>query len=536
MMLMHWLSCLCVLQSLPSSLARDHEQSVLKNDDRKFNPFDSKLAELIKTSLEEWNVPGIAIGVVDGDETWTEGYGIATLPSTPVTPSTLFYGASTTKAFTAAGMSLLITDNSSKHFPQSWKTPVSSLIHDDFVLQDEWATNHLTIEDILSHRTGMPRHDLSYGGTYEGRNSTPRDVVRALRYLPVTEEPRVRWQYCNMMYVVAGHIIETLSGGSLESFLKEKIWKPLGMKSTSFSNSDAKNGPNHFAQGYVYYNNTYLPVPYEDDLVTSAAAGSIISNVLDYSKWLHALLHTSPPIPKEAYTELFTPRMLQPSNDLPYTGTISYALGWDTSTYKGYQFYEHSGGVEAFGSHVIFFPELGFGVCAFGNTGITSNVVELIAIWRLIDEKIGVKEEERFDWGARFKRLLKEREANYNSRTSHYYPDIPSPTLPPTLPLSSYSGTYSHPAYRKFTIVHNPKTNTLHADREDVSWKVSFDFKHVSGDYFMGYMDSKTAPGLVFKQAMAAEFTVGSSGKADRLGMALEEEMGKDGRIWFERV
>ena len=90
-------------------------------------------------------------------------------------------------------MSLLVTD-SSNFTSLTWKTPVSSLIPDDFVLEDEWATKHITIEDILSHRTGMPRHDMSYGGTYEGRKPTPRDVVRALRYLPMTEEPRVRFQ------------------------------------------------------------------------------------------------------------------------------------------------------------------------------------------------------------------------------------------------------------------------------------------------------------------------------------------------------
>ncbi|XMA10034.1 hypothetical protein WAI453_002825 [Rhynchosporium graminicola] len=301
-----------------------------------------------------------------------------------------------------------------------------------------------------------------------------------------------------MMYVVAGHIIETLTGGSLESFIKKEIWEPLGMTSTSFSNSDAISSPHHFAQGYVFYNNTYLPVPYTEDLITNAAAGSIISNVLDYTKWIFALLYSSPP-PEESYRDYLTPRMLRASSDVPYTGPTSYALGWETSTYKGYEFYEHSGGVEAFGSHVIFFPEIGFGVCAFGNTGITSNVVELIAIWRIIDERLGVKEEERFDWGAKFNRFFSKRSADYNSSLSRFYPSIPSPVLLPTLSMSSYAGTYFHPAYRNFTITHWPHTNTLHADRIDVAWKIDFDFEHISGDYFMAYVDSKVAPGPRFQ-------------------------------------
>ncbi|KAH9208370.1 putative penicillin-binding protein [Leptodontidium sp. 2 PMI_412] len=534
-MLIELLPCLCLLQYLPTSLAL--EQKILENGGGKQpSPLDAKLAELVKDTLKEWHVPGLSIGVVDGDDMWAEvrGYGIATYPDTPVTPSTLFYGASTTKAFTAAGMSLLVTDQ--ENFTSlTWKTPVSSLIPDDFVLEDAWATDHITIEDILSHRTGMPRHDLSYGGTYEGRNSTPRDVVRALRYLPMTEEPRVRFQYCNMMYVVAGHIIETLTGGSLEKFLKERIWQPLGMKSTSFSNSDAISGPDHFAQGYVYYKDKYLPVPYEDDLVTNAAAGSIISNVLDYSKWLHALLHRSSPIPKEAYEALFTPHMLHDSGDVPYTGPVAYALGWETSTYKGYQFFEHSGGVEAFGSHIIFFPELNYGLCAFGNTAVTSNVAELIAIWHLIDNKLGIPEKERFDWNAKFKRALKAKSSEYSNSIKTFYPKLPSPTLPPTLPLSNYSGTYFHSAYRNFTI-YEKEDGVLHADRQDVSWKLAVDFEHVSGDYFMALVDSTVAPGFVFKQAAAAEFRVGSDGVARSLGMAVEPEMGVEGRVWFERV
>ncbi|XMA10035.1 hypothetical protein WAI453_002826 [Rhynchosporium graminicola] len=136
-MLAHLLLCLCLVQCLATSLAQNHEQKILRNGDKESSPLNADLERLIKSSLEAWHVPGISIGVFDGDEGWAEGYGIATLPSTPVTPSTLFYGASTTKAFTAAVMEILISSsNYSKHFPQSWKTPISSLIPEDFVLED----------------------------------------------------------------------------------------------------------------------------------------------------------------------------------------------------------------------------------------------------------------------------------------------------------------------------------------------------------------------------------------------------------------
>jgi len=131
---------------------------------------------------------------------------------------------STTKAFVSAAMSLLVDDNE-KHPNLNWTTPVSSLIRDDFVLQDEYVTNHVTIEDILSHRTGMGAYTMSYGGTHNGHREMPRDVVRSLRHLPLTAELRTTFQYCNLMFVVASHIIETLERVWLGDFLRERIWE-----------------------------------------------------------------------------------------------------------------------------------------------------------------------------------------------------------------------------------------------------------------------------------------------------------------------
>jgi len=127
-------------------------------------------------------------------------------------------------------MALLI---SSGNYSLSWDTPISSIIRDDFVLPDPYFTDHVTIEDALSHRTGMPRHDFSYGGINEkGKKRGVVDGVRSLRNLPLTKGLRTTFQYCNLMFVVASHVIETLTGVWLGDFLRERIWEPLGMNST----------------------------------------------------------------------------------------------------------------------------------------------------------------------------------------------------------------------------------------------------------------------------------------------------------------
>jgi CubicO group peptidase (beta-lactamase class C family) len=117
-----------------------------------------------------------------------------------------------TKSFTAAAIMMLIEDSVNESIPLKLETRVSSLI--DFVVPDDYVTVHATLEDALSHRTGMPRHDLSYGGP----NFTLQDMVHNLRYLPLTAEIRQKWQYCNMMFSVLSLIIEKLSGKWLGTF------------------------------------------------------------------------------------------------------------------------------------------------------------------------------------------------------------------------------------------------------------------------------------------------------------------------------
>src|SRR5665213_3099564 len=105
-----------------------------------------------------------------------------------MSPSTLLYAGSTTKAFTAAVMSFLVDDN--KNYPQvQWSTPIHQLLPEDFALENEHATAHTTIEDALSHRSGLPRHDQAYGFTSSGKRATVQEMIQSMRHLPLTAEP-----------------------------------------------------------------------------------------------------------------------------------------------------------------------------------------------------------------------------------------------------------------------------------------------------------------------------------------------------------
>ncbi|KUJ20474.1 beta-lactamase/transpeptidase-like protein [Mollisia scopiformis] len=496
------------------------------------NPLDEEFAELAEYTLDQWNVPGLSIAVVDGHDIWAEGYGYATLPSIKATSETLYYGGSLTKSHTAAAVSLLIT--SGNYSGLTLQTPVSALIREDFVLEDEWATKHITLEDVLGHRTGMARHDMSYGGDYGGHMGTPKDVVRSLRYLPMSSEPRSTFHYSNIMYVAAAYVVDTMSGQRIADFLKERVWGPLGMKSTFFSLTDAKKAASkRMAVGYSWQEDHYESTPHPDVTVITGA-GSIIASVHDHARWLRALLSCSAPLTEADCKELKSPRTFiadQPEGS-PYAGFMAYTLGWETDWYNGYQVFMHSGGIEAFGNHIIFIPELNWAAVASGNTAYTSTFACIELIHKLLDDKIGLSHAQRFNWleyhkGKRLKQIN-----FYNDAQSNFYP-YTLDKRPLSLQLERYAGTYYNPGFRNFTIY--VKDDTLQIDRY-ASYNVHMDLEQVTGDYFMAYMDSMTVPGSIYQNAVAAEFVIGPDGVARKFGIAEEPSMGPNGRVWFDRV
>ncbi|KAI2781006.1 beta-lactamase/transpeptidase-like protein [Daldinia loculata] len=547
------------------------EQKVLsageEEGEMRKSPFDSDFEGFAKAALDRWKVPGVSVAVVDGEDTWAEGYGIASFPSTPATPSTLYYTGSTTKAFTAAILSLLIasgnfsSSSSETSSPLTWQTPISHIIRDDFVLgpEYEWAAAHLTLEDALSHRTGFPRHDKALARRYgrERDRGTVRDVVRSLRYLPMVSEPRVVWRYCNLMYMVAAHVIQTLTGQWLGAVMRERIWDPLGMEATYLSVEDALGAGREVARGYYWdyqgegkrEGQGFVSVPY-GSLNLASGAGGIVSNVLDYAQWIRCLIRGDgsddnengcPVLPKEAHRELKLARIaMPPEMRMSFDAPLAYALGWELSTYKGWRIFTHSGGMEAYGAEVYFLPDLGYGVVTLGNTAQTSNFVGMELAWKLIDDKLGVEEEERFDWVSRGEKVLNTQLKLAETAVHDLYPERADPPLPRALPLEKYVGVYFHPAYQNITLqlTDEDSVNTkgeLRALRDDMEWQMTFDFHHVSGEFWAVVIDMLNTPNLLNGQRARAQFGLGVKGTVDKLKMEFLED-GNEGVIVFDRV
>lgn len=337
--------------------------------------------------------------------------------STPITPSTLFKTGSTTKAFTAAALGLLITSKNysfpsprsgTARLPLSWRTPISALLPGDFVVAHPWATDHLTLEDAVVHRTGLPRHDKSSGRFYpstggELHTAAALDIVRSVRHLPLAGEPREVFRYCNIMYVVLAACVEAVVGKTLGEVLRESIWGPLGMGETFYGAEDLgrRGDGRELTEGYYWDKDAEeLREIAQNPQPELAGAAIVISSVRDYARWLTCLLQRDQPLGSALHEELWTPKMVDGGGiSGGFDGPTMYASGWGVGVYKGRRVVSHNGLVEAFGANVVFFPDDGFGIVTMGNTAIEGNAVGEILLWRLVDERFRVAKEKRFDWG-----------------------------------------------------------------------------------------------------------------------------------------
>src|SRR5579862_9191851 len=180
------------------------------------------IERFVVDQLAAWEVPGCAVAAVqDGQLVLAAGWGQRDLDTgLPVTADTLFAIGSTTKAFTAATVGALVDDGLLE-----WERPLRDYVP-ELRLHDAVVTDRLTIVDLLSHRSGLPRHEMVCLGHPDRSRA---EVIRRLRYLPLSKDLRQAFQYCNLGYLMAGHAVDELSGMSWEDYLRARLLIPLGM-------------------------------------------------------------------------------------------------------------------------------------------------------------------------------------------------------------------------------------------------------------------------------------------------------------------
>ncbi|OAA51782.1 Beta-lactamase/transpeptidase-like protein [Metarhizium rileyi] len=452
------------------------------------SPLTSDFATFVKDTLDYWHIPGMAVAVIDKNNVFAEGYGLSELPSKEVTPDTLFYAGSTTKAQTAACLSSLIHSGLHEALADRWSTNISSILKDDFVLENKWATDHLSLDDAVSHRTGMPRHDRALTREKDGVPLSTRDIVRSMRDLsfngvPSHGEPRVKFHYNNYMYITLSYVIETLTKKDLKQVMREVIWDPLGMNSTYLGLEDALKSQKDLATGYNWDNVTgkHEKVTHMTltDLTGSAAA---VSSVKDYAKWIQALVNVTQAFPDKVHRDIRAPRIMETANVRENFDIWTYSLGWFRTLLQGRIMYRHTGEMVGFKSAVYWFPTEKYGFVLFANSEQGMKAVEPAA-WRLINNKFDIPSE---DIGDKNRGNQKTPEEKFEEAIKKHYPSHTVSNS--SFPIQDMEGTYSDKGYGSYTLrseLINANETVLVAEVPELTWDTAFRFRHVFGDSWM---------------------------------------------------
>ncbi len=399
-----------------------------------------KLENLVKASMQEWKIPGLALAVVhDGEVVLQKGYGVRDMRGAePVTPHTQFLLCSITKSFTAAGLGLLVDEGKLE-----WNRPVRDVIP-EFRLHDALATERLTVRDLLCHRSGLPRHDwLHMPGDLGGAQMLP-----LLRHLAPSRELRDTFQYSNLGYMVAGMVTERLSGQSWEAFTTERLLAPLGMQNVSFT-IEALAAADDAARPHAMVDNECTPSPLWP--IRTTAGGGMNVSVTDIAKWARFLLDEGKVngqqlLSVKSLREMCTPHVHMARSEQPEIGDSHYGFGLFCENYRGDRTYGHSGSWLGWGTLMTVMPQHRTGVVVLTNRA--PSVVTSMLTYAVFDQVSG---REPIDWFARL--LPKRREfiaQQHKERSTRE--DKRRTGTQPSHALDEYTGHYDHPAYGRIEI------------------------------------------------------------------------------------
>jgi CubicO group peptidase (beta-lactamase class C family) len=407
--------------------------------------FDAYVQRVMRT----FSVPGMSVAIVkDGKVILAKGYGVRRMGDpAPVDAKTRFGIASNTKLFTATALGLLVEEGKIE-----WDKPVVNYLP-AFAMSDPYVTHELTVRDLLVHRSGL---GLGAGDLLWWPPSTydRKEIARRIRYIPLSTSFRSAYAYDNVLYLVAGELIEAVSGKSWEDFVKSRILAKVGMTDSDVRHSGSEAGGN-VAGTHAEVNDTVRPVaPFASD--NTNPAGGIMAGAADMAKWMIVQLDSgrvgdgtrlfSPAITTQLWREV-TPTPI--ANLPPSLASLShlranmagYALGLGVRDYRGKILRQHTGGLPGYLSKVAMIPELKLGVAILTNQE-SGAAFESIA-YHVLDYYLGVKPP---DYPAAFKALNDKNRQELQEAERKTSGERDS-TSGPSLPLARYAGTYRDPWY-----------------------------------------------------------------------------------------
>lgn len=406
-------------------------------------PAFAQYDDLVNSALARWHVPAVAVAVVQNDRvTYLKVSGIKEVGKPdPVTPDTLFEIASTTKAFTTTAMAMLVDEKKLR-----WDDPVRNYLP-YFHLDDPCADAEVTLRDLVSHRTGLSRHDELWD--YDPAASREQ-IIRSIASVKLSKPIRGAYQYNNIMFSAAGEAVAAAAKMPWEEFVRTRIFVPLGMNQSRVSIADWSQTDH--ATGHVYDNKADRMTPRTFmDYGNIAPAGTIKSSVRDMAQWLRFQLANGAIdgkrlVAADTLQETKTPQIVIRLDDstrevVPETNISTYGLGWNVSDYRGELLVYHGGALNNFRTQVALLPKHNAGVVTMTNAGRGYAVIALRNA--ILDRLLGGAAR---DWNTYLLDVEKRADAKDAARRQERIAKR-FPNTHPSRELAAYAGTYTNPGY-----------------------------------------------------------------------------------------
>src|SRR3954462_9895090 len=409
------------------------------------------LDQWVGRAMQTFEVPGIGLAIVKDDTVVVaKGYGVRKLgEAAPVDARTLFGIASNTKAFTATALGLLVEEHKIE-----WDAPVTRYLP-GFQMWDPYVTRELTIRDLLVHRSGL---GLGAGDLLWWPESTydRKEIARRLRFIPPATSFRSAYAYDNVLYLIAGELIESISGQSWENFIATRILAKVGMTGSNVRHSAAAAGGN-VAATHARVDGHVRPIrPFESD--NTNPAGGINSSAEDMAKWMRVQLaggnladgsRLFSPDTARQLTSIVTPIPIgdAPPELAPLKANFSgYGLGFGIRDYRGHKAVMHPGGLPGYVSRLVMIPDLNVGVVVLTNQQ-SGGAFDAIA-FHVLDHYLAAA---AFDWIDGF-RAIESRAAAAGADAERRAVSARAAASAPSLALASYAGTYRDAWYGDIAI------------------------------------------------------------------------------------
>jgi CubicO group peptidase (beta-lactamase class C family) len=475
--------------------------------DKRFKGLDTAFERVLK----EWHVAGFAVAVVEKNEIiYSNGFGYRDFENKiPVNSYTQFAIGSCTKAFTASLIGLLSQDQK-----LDIDKPVRNYLPDLKFYNDEM-NDHITLRDMMCHRTGLPRHDFSW---YFFPTKSRDSLVRRIQFMEPSAGIREKWQYNNFMFMLQGAVVEKLTGKSWEENIRERIFQPLGMTHSVLSIDELLKSPDA-ALGYDLKKDSIIHKIDYYHIDGMAPAGSINSSVNDMAIWVNTWIHGGKYqgkeiLPPSYVSEALSSQMVVagslPDKQRPDVFISNYGFGWTISSYRGHYRDEHGGNINGFSANTSIFPSDSIGIivlCNQDGSAVPSVVRNILA-----DRILGLR---YTDWESDLRKAADKAAAAIREGLKNKMSSTKKGTSP-SHPLKDYEGIYTNEGYGslEFTVIHD----SLFASTPDhVLW-----LRHSYYDVFEPFEKDKKEGIDTSNQSDPLQFSMSKAGDIESFSMSLE--------------